>query len=224
MNRIRFSCQQFLHFFCQFPRFHGTGEEEYLFFPAQIGQEADGFFLPLFIEADEDIVENDRHRFDLFGKGHGQTHADGQIYLVARAAAPFLFGNAPARPVDGIELPSVKTGLERIPALGHEVEIIAGLADYQRLANPFVIILGFAEHILGIQEGQPVIGLPVEFRFPVLLFLQQPSRFFALCHLTEPFDDAASLFGHCGQFLFRIGYLAFIVCLFVFPGLAVVYL
>ena len=88
-----------------------------------------GFLLPLFVEADEDVVQNQGHRLDLLGKGHGQADAYGQINLVAQAAAPLLFRDTPLRAVDGVELAAVKAGLEGVAALGHEVEVISGLAD-----------------------------------------------------------------------------------------------
>lgn len=92
MDRVCFSRQLFLDFFGQVQRGIGAGEQEYLFFFAQRGQELDGFFLALFVEADEDVVEDERHRFDLFGEGHGQADADGQVNLVAQAAAPLFSG------------------------------------------------------------------------------------------------------------------------------------
>ena len=52
VDRVCFSGQLFLDFFGQFQGGVGAGEQEYLFFFAQGGQELDGFFLALFVEAD----------------------------------------------------------------------------------------------------------------------------------------------------------------------------
>ena len=58
MDCICFSRQLFLDFFGQVQRGIGAGEQENLFFFAQGCQELDGFFLALFVEADEDVVED----------------------------------------------------------------------------------------------------------------------------------------------------------------------
>ena len=62
------------YFFCNVHGSFMAGEEEDLLFFAQIHEEAEGFALPFFIEADEDIVQNDGQRFDVLSEGesHGQ--------------------------------------------------------------------------------------------------------------------------------------------------------
>lgn len=55
-----------------------AGEEEDLLFFAKIHEEAEGFALPFFIEADEDIVQNDGQRFNVFPEGESHGQADGR--------------------------------------------------------------------------------------------------------------------------------------------------
>ena len=176
MDRVCFSRQLFLDFFGQVQRGIGAGEQEYLFFFAQRGQELDGFFLALFVEADEDVVEDERHRFDLFGEGHGQADADGQVNLVAQAAAPLFFRDAALAAIDGKELFAVQASLQGIAALGHEIEVFAGLADDDRLADPFVVFLGLFQHVLGVHIGQPVVDVAVQFGLAVLFGLQEDRK------------------------------------------------
>lgn len=56
MNRVRFSFKHILHVFGNACRFLRARKEEDLFRPSQIGEETDGFVLPFFIKADEDII------------------------------------------------------------------------------------------------------------------------------------------------------------------------
>ena len=219
MDRVCFSRQLFLDFFGQVQRGIGAGEQEYLFFFAQRGQELDGFFLALFVEADEDVVEDERHRFDLFGEGHGQADADGQVNLVAQAAAPLFFRDAALAAIDGKELFAVQASLQGIAALGHEIEVFAGLADDDRLADPFVVFLGLFQHVLGVHIGQPVVDVAVQFGLAVLFGLQELAVFVALGHLAQAFNDTASFFCDFSQFLFGIGDFFLVVVAFICPGL-----
>ena len=78
------------------------------------------------------------------------------------------------------------------------MEVVAGLADDQGLAHPFVIRLGLAEHILGEEIGQPLVHLAVQLGLAVLFFLQKLAVGVASGHLAEPFYDAAPFFGDFG--------------------------
>ena len=120
MHCIRFSGQFTSHDFCETPRFFRARKKENLFFFAHVRQKAERFLLPFFVKADENIIENERHRLDLVRKGHSQTDANGQVNLIAQPAAPLLFRDTPLHAVYGKELAPVKGSLQGIPAARHE--------------------------------------------------------------------------------------------------------
>ncbi len=149
-----------------------AGEEENLLSLSQVHEEAQRLPLPLFIEANENIVQHHRKWFDLFTEGKRHSQANGKEHLVAGAGGPDFRVFHMMLPVNDADFFAVIGNGERIFPLRHGLqEGICLLHDLGLFAG-LVSRLRLFQQLLGIHIRKPFGEGIFQLPFDTLFFLQ----------------------------------------------------
>ena len=173
------------HFFCDAHGLCVAGEEEDLLGLAEFHKEAQCLTLALFVEADEDVIQNDGERLELLAEGEGHGEANGKEDLIACTRGPDLGLFHTVLAVHDADIFPVFGDPKGILASGHSREESIRLLHDLRLAAGLIGGLRAVQDFFCVHVGQPFGECIGKLGFDLFFFLQANQLWYQIYQVVK---------------------------------------